>query len=149
MASPSVEVAVLPQTSHADIGRRILAHVIDITIAFAVTMAAGFLVLRLRTLGLWTVPEGALDPLSLWRALSGTAQLAMIAAFVISKGPLYSGLLQASAWQASIGKRLLNVYVTDTSESDLVSCVHSVARLPRTCSTPFLCSESSALRRWG
>ena len=115
MASPSAGLAVLPQTSYAGLGRRILAHLIDITIAFAVTMAAGFFVLRLRTLGLWTVPEGERDPVSLWHAMSGASQLAIIGAFVVSKGAFYSGLLQASEWQASIGKRLLSVYVTDTA----------------------------------
>ena len=115
MASPSVDVAALPQTFLADPARRILAHLIDITIAFTATMAAGVIVLRLGTLGLWTVSEGERDPVSLWHALSGAAQLAVIVAFVVSKGPFYSGLLQSSAWQASIGKRLLSVYVTDTA----------------------------------
>ena len=39
---------------------------------------------------------------------------AIIVCFIVLMGPFYQGLLQASAWQATIGKHLLNIYVTDT-----------------------------------
>lgn len=113
MGSLSVAPAVLPQTSYASVGRRISAHLIDITIAFTVTMAAGFFMRYLLTAGLWTVREGDRDVVTLVHALPVTAKLAVIMAFVVSKGPIYSGLFQASAWQASISKRLLGIYVTD------------------------------------
>jgi uncharacterized RDD family membrane protein YckC len=116
MASAPVTSAVLPQPCYASLGRRVAAHLIDITIAFVVTLAAGFFILYLRAWGFWTVPEGApRDPLTLWRELPGAADLAVIIAFIVSMGPFYLGLFQASAWQASIAQRLLNVYVTDTA----------------------------------
>ena len=115
MASQSVAAAVFPQTTYAGLGPRISAHLIDITIAFTVILASGFLMRYLQTLGLWTVPGGAQDPVTIWHALPAAAQLAVILAFVISKGSFYSGFFQASAWQASIGKRLLGLYVTDTA----------------------------------
>ena len=114
MASQSVAAAVLPQSSYAGLGRRISAHLIDITIAFTVTIAAGLFMRYLLAAGVWTVPEGDRDLVTLVHALPVTAKLAVIMAFVVSKGPIYSGLFQASAWQASIGKRLLSLYVTDT-----------------------------------
>ena len=63
----------------------------------------------LLAVGLWTVPEGDLDLVTLVRAMPVTAKLEVIMAFVVSKGSIYSGLFQASASQASIGKRLLGV----------------------------------------
>jgi len=115
MASAPVTSAVLPQLSYAGLGRRVAAHLIDILIAFAVTLAAGFFMQYLRARGFWTAPEGDQDPLTLWRGMPGAARLAVVIAFIVSMGPFYLGLFQASAWQASIAQRLLNVYVTDTA----------------------------------
>jgi len=115
MASQSVAAAVSPQTTYAGLGPRISAHLIDIAIASTVILASGFVMRYLRALGLWTVPEAVQDPVSIWNALPAAAKLAVILAFVISKGSFYSGFFQASAWQASIGKRLLGLYVTDTA----------------------------------
>jgi uncharacterized RDD family membrane protein YckC len=118
MASAPVPFALLPQSSYASLGRRIAAHLIDTTIAFVVTLAAMFFILYLHAWGFWKVPGGEqypVDPLSLWREMPGAGRLAVVSAFVVSMGPFYSGLFQASAWQASIAQRLLNVYVTDTA----------------------------------
>jgi hypothetical protein len=49
----------------------------------------------------------------LWHGLAVPAKLAVVMLFVVSMGPIYSGLFQASGWQASIGKRFLTIYVTD------------------------------------
>ena len=78
-------------------------------------MAAGGFILYLHSWGFWKVPEGELDPLTLWREMPGAGRLAVVSAFVVSMGPFYLGLFQASVWQASIAERLLNVYVTDTA----------------------------------
>jgi uncharacterized RDD family membrane protein YckC len=42
-------------------------------------------------------------------------KLAIIVTFIISLGPIYLGFFEASGWQASIGKRIFNLYVTDTT----------------------------------
>jgi uncharacterized RDD family membrane protein YckC len=113
-----VAPAVFPQTSYAGLGRRVAAHLIDILIAFAVMMAAGIFMRWLRALGIWTVPTpptGEADPLTLWQSMGATSKAAIIVCFIVTMGPFYLGLLQASAWQASIGKRLFNIYVTDTA----------------------------------
>jgi uncharacterized RDD family membrane protein YckC len=113
MGSLPLAPAVLSQISYASVGRRITAHLIDITIAFTVTLAAGFFMRHFLPSGLWTVPEADRDLATLVHALPVSTKLAVIMAFVVSKGTIYSGLFQASAWQASIGKRLLGIYVTD------------------------------------
>ena len=113
-----VSPAAFPQTSYAGLGRRVAAHLIDVLIAIAVTMAAGFFMQWLRTLGIWTVPTaptGEADPVRLWQTMVVGAKAAIIVCFIVTMGPFYLSLLQASAWQASIGKRLLNIYVTDTA----------------------------------
>ncbi len=115
---PPVAPADFPQTSYAGLGRRVAAHLIDLLIAFGVMMAAGFFMRWLRTLGIWAVPtppSGEADPLTLWHSIGATDRAAIIACFIVMMGPFYLGFLQASAWQASIGKRLLNIYVTDTA----------------------------------
>ena len=46
--------------------------------------------------------------------MNHASKVAIVVAFIVSMGVFYSGFFQASAWQATIGKRLLNIYVTDT-----------------------------------
>jgi uncharacterized RDD family membrane protein YckC len=59
--------------------------------------------------------------------MRAAGKAAIIVCFVVMMGPFYLGLMQASAWQASIGKRLLNIYVTDTAGRRL-SLGRSLAR---------------------
>ena len=128
MASLPAVPAVLPQVSYASLGRRIAGYLIDLLIAFSITMASGLFMRSLRALGFWTVPpEGTQDPVALWHGYPFAAKFAVIMAFVISMGPIYTGLFQASAWQASIGKRLLKIYVTDYAGKRL-SLLRSLGR---------------------
>lgn len=121
MASSQVSSPVspaLPQVSFASLERRIVAHLIDILIAIAVTMAAGFLVRWLRGLGVWTAPTvqtAEANPVMLWQGMTAAAKTATIICFIVMMGPIYLALFQTSAWQASVGKRILNIYVTDTT----------------------------------
>lgn len=116
MASSQVAPAVVLQLSYADLGRRVAAHLIDALIALAVMFAGGFVMRWLRVLGVWDVPvpEGEADPVMLWHWMNPASKVAIVVAFIVSMGVFYSGFFQASAWQATIGKRLLNIYVTDT-----------------------------------
>jgi uncharacterized RDD family membrane protein YckC len=83
----------------------------------------------LRMLGVWDVPvpEGQADPLALWHGMTVGSKVAIVVAFIVSMGPFYSGIFQASVWQATIGKRLLNIYVTDATGRRL-SMLRSLAR---------------------
>jgi len=115
MAFSQVAPAVVLQLSYAGLGRRVAAHLIDALIALAVMFAGGFVMRWLRVLGVWDVPvpEGEADPVMLWHWMNPASKVAIVVAFIVSMGVFYSGFFQASAWQATIGKRLLNIYVTD------------------------------------
>ena len=120
-------LAAVRQPSYAGLGRRIAAHLIDALIAIAVLLAASLAMRWLRALGIFTAfPEG-IDPVVAWHGLAAPAKLAIIVAFIVSMGPIYLGLFQASAWQASFGKRLLAIYVTDEAGRRL-GLVRSLAR---------------------
>jgi uncharacterized RDD family membrane protein YckC len=114
MASSQVAPGAIPQPSFAGLGRRFWAHIIDTLIAGSVLFAVSFAMRRLRAAGVWTALEEA-DPVTVWHAMAIPAKLSIIVAFIISLGPIYLGFFEASAWQASIGKRLLGIYVTDVS----------------------------------
>jgi uncharacterized RDD family membrane protein YckC len=113
MASSQPSSIAVPESGYAGLGRRIAAHLIDLLIAGAVTMVAGFTIRWLRTVGMWTVPPEGADPVTIWHGLAIPAKLAVVILFIVSMGPIYLALFQASAWQASVGERLLTIYVTD------------------------------------
>jgi uncharacterized RDD family membrane protein YckC len=112
MTSSQRSLVLAPQSSYAGLGRRIAAHLIDVLIAATVVFAVGFSMRGLRAAGVWT-PAEMPDPVAAWQELAVPGKLAVVVAFVVSMGPIYLGLFQASAWQASVGKRLLTIYVTD------------------------------------
>jgi uncharacterized RDD family membrane protein YckC len=119
MASSQVATAASFSTSYAGLGRRIVAHFIDVLIASAVMLAAAFFMRWLHAVGVWTVqslPADESDPLVLWQGLRAAAKAAVIVAFIVSMGPIYLALFEASTRQAGVGKRLLNVYVIDVHE---------------------------------
>jgi uncharacterized RDD family membrane protein YckC len=97
----------------ANCARRLAAVIIDIGIISSVLVLT-FLTLRLSlTLGLWKPGVLNSEPMELWRALGHFAKLCVIVSYLLSLGPLYFGLCEAGPWQATIGKRLLSIYVTD------------------------------------
>jgi len=133
MASSQVAPAVVLQPSYATLDRRVAAHLIDGLIALASLFAGGFVMRGLRGLGVWDVPvpEGQADPVMLWHWMSVPSKVAIIVAFIVSMGVFYSGFFQASAWQATIGKRLLNIHVRDTAGRRISltrSLVRSIAK---------------------
>jgi uncharacterized RDD family membrane protein YckC len=118
----SSQIAPGPSVSprFASLGRRIGAYILDVLIAFSVLVLVAITFRVLRAAGLWmpvgagALPPGAgATPEELWRALGVGAKLAIMLAFVISGGTIYLILFECSPWQATFGKRLLNIYVTD------------------------------------
>ncbi len=59
--------------------------------------------------------------------LGVVAKLCIIFGFVLSMGPIYFILCEASAWQATFGKRLLKIYVTDDGRKR-ISIMRSLGR---------------------
>lgn len=74
-------------------------------------LLTGVVMRILRAIGFWT--PAVQDPEQTWRTLGEGARLCIIFAFILSTGPIYFILCEASTWQATFGKRLLRIYVTD------------------------------------
>jgi uncharacterized RDD family membrane protein YckC len=73
----------------------------------------------LRILGFWTPPDwtpsAGMTPELLWNAGGTPALLLAVLAYPVFWGAFYLAVFEASCWQASLGKRLLGVYVTDAA----------------------------------
>lgn len=113
MASAQQLPVELPQQSFAGLGRRLAAYFLDLLISLSVIFAVGFLLRGLRASGLWTPAIEKASPEEIWRGLRAVAKLAVLIGYLLSIGPIYLALFEASPWQASFGKRILKVYVTD------------------------------------
>ncbi len=114
MASPQVVSAEAPTHSYAALGTRIAAHLIDLVILLCMLLLVAVVMRTLRTMALWSPAMGAeTTPEQQWRSLGAAAKLMVIGAWVLASGPLYFILFEASPWQATLGKRLLRMRVTD------------------------------------
>jgi uncharacterized RDD family membrane protein YckC len=111
---------------YASLGRRIAAHLLDVLVAFSVLLVAAILMRGLRAFGFW-VPDPGRTPEQAWQGLGIIAKMSILVAFVLSTGPIYFMLWEASPWQATLGKRLLNIYVTDDNRQR-ISLGRSVGR---------------------
>lgn len=110
MDSSAPAPTLLLSPAYASLGRRLAAHLFDVLIAFSVLLLTGIVMRIFRASGLW-MPSGQ-APDQTWQALGAGAKCSILIAFVLSMGPIYFALWEASAWQATFGKRLLNIYVT-------------------------------------
>src|SRR6478672_7579483 len=117
----------LSRPSYAGLGARIGAHLLDLTIAFSVVLVVGIAMRILRAVGLWTAATQGVSPEDMWVALGVGAKLLILLAYVLSMGAIYRVLFEASTWQASFGKRLLNIYVTDEN-GQRISITRSLGR---------------------
>jgi uncharacterized RDD family membrane protein YckC len=132
MASSQPAQATAVSISYAGLGRRFCAYVVDLVVCLSVLVAVAIVLRVLRSSRIWTpaLGEGA-DPTELWRALGFSAKLSILVAFFLTQGPLYWILFEASAWQATLGKRVLSVYVSDDRGQRISmarSCGRSFAR---------------------
>jgi uncharacterized RDD family membrane protein YckC len=98
---------------YASLGRRVAAYVLDIAVATSVVILVGFVLMISRAVGVWIPAAADATPEETWHTLEFVPKLFVFFAFVLSMGPVYFTLCEASAWQATFGKRLLNIYVTD------------------------------------
>jgi uncharacterized RDD family membrane protein YckC len=109
--------AALARIPFAGLGRRLAAYFADMVISASVFLMLAFTMRGLRSAGLWrpaAQPAGEVyDPLRAWQVLGGGSKLAVVLGFVLSMGVIYFVLFESSAWQATFGKRLLDIHVTD------------------------------------
>ncbi len=101
----------------AGLGRRLAAHLFDMTISASVFLVVDLTMRGLRAIGLWRpATKRAVedhDLMAAWHALGAFSKLALVLGFILSMGVIYSALFESSAWQATFGKRLLDMHVTD------------------------------------
>lgn len=118
----SLQPALTPDSrQYAGLGPRLGACLVDILIAFSLLIVVVILLRTFRALGIWEADtatqlkmgSAGMTPEEIWRGLGASAKFAIVIAFVLSQGAIYRVLFEASAWQATVGKRLFNVYVTD------------------------------------
>jgi uncharacterized RDD family membrane protein YckC len=86
---------------------------IDGVILLGIVVLAAVTMWVLRAQGIWVpaVTEGA-DLREVWNAMSAGTKLAIVFIYLLARGLLYSPLFEASAWQATFGKRILGLCVT-------------------------------------
>jgi uncharacterized RDD family membrane protein YckC len=134
MASSQAAVAApvaVAQLPFAGLGRRLAAYFVDLAISASVFLFLALTMRGLRGIGLWRpaaeqAGEGY-DPITLWHTLGAGAKLAVVLGYVLSMGVIYFALFESSAWQATFGKRLLDVHVTD-DEGRRIGIRRSVGR---------------------
>jgi uncharacterized RDD family membrane protein YckC len=91
--------------SYASVGRRLAAYLLDLPIAILSVIVPVYLIM------LFLIATGAWVPAKEEEPWSSHGYIITIA-FFLSTGPVYFVLCHASPWQATLGKRLLNIYVT-------------------------------------
>ena len=132
MASSQPAQATSISVSYAGLGRRFCAYVLDLVICFLGLMAVSIILRVLISSRIW-IPAlgGGADPRELWMSLGFGAKLSIVVAFVLTQGPIYWVLFEASAWQATLGKRVLDIYVVDERHQRISmarSCGRSFAK---------------------
>lgn len=113
MTSSQQVPAALPKPLFAGLASRLAAYLLDALISLLLLFLVAFVLLAMRVLHLWTLAGQGRPPEEIWRSLGVSAKLAVVFVYVLSLGPMYLALFEASPWQASFGKRMLNIYVTD------------------------------------
>jgi uncharacterized RDD family membrane protein YckC len=130
MAASTQEAPDPPGTAqvqaYATLDRRLAAYVLDLPVAMFGVMIPLMIVMRLiMASGAWA-PAGG-DIRHAWSVIGLRGQLSIFIGFLLSTGPLYVILFHASPWQATIGKRLMNIYVNG-SEGQRIGIGRSISR---------------------
>jgi uncharacterized RDD family membrane protein YckC len=114
MATSQAVSSPLTHPSYSGLGRRLAAYLVDAVLALAVLLMVVIVMRLLAAVGLWTpaFASQGLAPEEAWKALE-FGKFFVVLAYFIAQGLIYLILFEASPWQATFGKRLLNIYVTD------------------------------------
>ena len=99
-------------TEYSGVGRRFGAHVVDFVIVSSVLILHGMAFRMLRAAGIWKVKNaGIVSPDQLWHSFGVAPKIAVLLAFLVTSGLIYFPIFESSAWQATPGKRMLNIFV--------------------------------------
>jgi uncharacterized RDD family membrane protein YckC len=120
--TPAIEASDQPQP--AGVGRRLAAYLIDVLISLVPVIITNITLRTLARTGAWVPPP---DPRAQWVALGSGAKSAVLVCFVFSTGVLYFILCHASPWQATFGKRWLNIFVAGDN-GERISNLRSAGR---------------------
>jgi len=97
--------------AYATLGRRLVAFVLDLTLAVLAAMIPTYIAMRLLIgAGVWDPAAG--DTQRTWHLSGVGAKLSVFIAYLLSTGPIYHALFESSDWQATIGKRLMHIRLT-------------------------------------
>ena len=122
--SPVTDRSPVEEPRLGGLGRRVAAHTLDAVLCLLSVLCVSFMIRILRWTGAWT-PVG--DVRTIWAGYAVGDKLAVMLAFVVATGPVYYTLCHASPWQATFGKRLLNIYVV-ANDGTRISLLRSFAR---------------------
>ena len=110
---------------YADVIRRIAAYSLDHIIYLLLVLVPVMIILQIfMKTGTW---KPSAPPNEVFNTLGFGAKCAIMFAFFVSTGPVYFILCHASPWQATFGKRLLNIYVS-SDDGSRISLVRSFGR---------------------
>ena len=94
---------------YAGLGRRLAAYLVDSFLSLLTCVLVALVIRALLAAGMFQSP--AYPNRDVWSGLGVQAKLAVSIAFCVSLGALYVPLCHASPAQATLGKRLANIYV--------------------------------------
>jgi len=111
---------------YATLDRTLAAYVLELPIATFSVMIPLMIVMRLIMATGVGAPAGG-DIRHAWSLIGLGGKLSIFIGLLLSTGPLYVILFHASPWRATIGKRLMNIYVTG-SEGQRIGIGRSIGR---------------------
>lgn len=102
---------------YADFGRRFAARLVDLLILFGVISLVVLTMWVFRAVGIWVPRNDGADLEQVFHSFGIGPKLLITGFYCLAQGLVYSALLEASVWQATVGKRLCGVYVTDDDQN--------------------------------
>ena len=127
MAVDSAVQPSLAPMSYGSLGARLGALIIDALLSFLLFLVAALLLRVLRLAGMWGAAVQQLSPEETWRRMQIGGKLFVLAGFALAQGFAYHVVFEYSKWQATFGKRLMGVHVTD-DEGRRISLARSFGR---------------------
>ena len=90
---------------------RLAAYLLDLAVIAISFLIPGLIVRLFMSAVTWPPPPGG-DLRSIWSSMGSGTKLPFVIGGLLATGPVYSALFHASPWQATFGKRRMNIHVT-------------------------------------